>query len=58
MLAPILSAKMIDPDVNGFYLVREVSFRCFSTFKLPKKTRSKLEKIFSFELILSFCVTF
>jgi hypothetical protein len=37
MLAPILSAKMIDPDVNGFYLVREVPFRCFSTFKLPKK---------------------
>jgi len=36
MLTPILSAKVINPGVNGFYLVREVPFRCFFTFNYLK----------------------
>jgi hypothetical protein len=37
VLTPILTIKMVDFGVNRFHFMIEVPFRCFYTFKLPKK---------------------
>jgi hypothetical protein len=50
--------KIVNHDIKGFHLVKEVPFRCVFTLKLSKKTRSKLGNIFYFGMISGFCIVF
>ena len=57
LLTLITTAKMINFDVNGFYLLREVPLTCFFTFKLPKNIYFSQEDLF-FRLISGFFMVF
>jgi hypothetical protein len=60
-LATIPTIKMVNFYVKWFHMTRWVWFLCFFTLKVQKKkkkTRSKLEMIFSFGMILNYETSF
>ena len=48
LLIPNLTTKMINIGIHEFCLVKEISLRCFSTFKLCKKSYLSMKRFFCF----------